>query len=293
MFKILIKDFNLFGYHGVREHEKRDGQNFCFNIEIFINKYSFTDDDNIDSTINYFDVIRQLKNLNTKRRFDLLETFSEVLAYQIMDMSPLVEKVIVKIEKTSPPIKEDLRSVGVEYILNRKEEKNKIKKGRNNVYLSLGSNIGDKEKNLRRAVGKIGKHPYIDVAAVSSIYKTEPMYAKEQDTFYNIVLRAEAKKEFSPFELLGFLKSIEYEMGRERNDKRYGPRIIDIDILYYGGICIGSNFLTIPHPKLSERNFVLVPLSEISPDLEISGKNIRKFIKDCDFSEEVELVRNW
>jgi dihydroneopterin aldolase/2-amino-4-hydroxy-6-hydroxymethyldihydropteridine diphosphokinase len=252
MFKVLVKDFNLFGYHGVREHEKRDGQNFCFNIEIFINKYSFIDDDSIDSTINYSDVIRQIKNLNTKKRFDLLETFSEVLAYQIMDMSPLVEKVIVKIEKTSPPIKED-----------------------------------------RRAVSKISKHPYIDIAVVSSIYKTEPMYVKEQDTFYNIVLRTGVKKEFSSFELLGFLKSIEYEMGRERNDKRYGPRIIDIDILYYGDICIDSNFLTIPHPKLSERNFVLIPLCEISPDLEIGGKIIRKFIKDCDFPEEVDLVRNW
>jgi len=119
------------------------------------------------------------------------------------------------------------------------------------------------------------------------------MYVKDQDYFYNIVLRAEVKKSFSPFELLGFLKKIEYDMGRKKAGRKYGPRIIDIDILYYGDVCIDSNFLTIPHPKLTERNFVLIPLSEISPEFEISRMNITKFIKENNFVEEVRLVKNW
>ena len=119
------------------------------------------------------------------------------------------------------------------------------------------------------------------------------MYVKNQDYFYNIVLRAEVKKSLSPFELLGFLKKIEYEMGRKKAGRKYGPRIIDIDILYYGNIHIDSDFLTIPHPKLAERNFVLTPLSEISPEFKIGGMNIKKFIKENNFTEKVDLVKNW
>ena len=119
MFKILIKNLNLFGYHGVREEEKKRGQNFLFNIEVYINKSSFLDDDNIESTINYSKVVELIKEINGKERFNLLETFSQSLAGKILSMSQLVEKVKVRIEKTSPPIKENLQSVGVEYTLER------------------------------------------------------------------------------------------------------------------------------------------------------------------------------
>ena len=120
MFRILIKDLNLFGYHGVRDSEKKDGQNFRFNIEILINKGSFLNDDSIENTINYSEVIRLVKDINSNRRFNLLETLSQEIANRIIGMSFLIEKVSVKIEKTSPPIKENIESVGVEYILDRK-----------------------------------------------------------------------------------------------------------------------------------------------------------------------------
>jgi len=124
MFKILIKDLNLYGYHGVNEEEKKNGQNFLFNITIYIKKESFAGDDDIGSTLNYSDVVELVKEINSRERFNLLEAFSQSLADEILKMSPMVEKVIVKIEKTYPPIKEELQSVGVEYILSRKEEKN-------------------------------------------------------------------------------------------------------------------------------------------------------------------------
>jgi len=176
---------------------------------------------------------------------------------------------------------------------NKNKAYRKVLSNCSTAYLSIGSNIGDKEKNLRKAVGAINKHPDINIIAVSSIYKTDPMYVKDQDCFYNIVLRAEVRKTFSPFVLLGFLKEIEYEIGRKRAGTRYGPRIIDIDILYYSDICIDSDYLTIPHPKLAERNFVLVPLSEISPDFMIGGKNIKEFIGESNFPERVDLIKSW
>jgi len=176
---------------------------------------------------------------------------------------------------------------------NKNKAYRKVLSNCSTAYLSIGSNIGDKEKNLRKAVGAINKHPDINIIAVSSIYKTDPMYVKDQDCFYNIVLRAEVRKTFSPFVLLGFLKEIEYEIGRKKAGMRYGSRIIDIDILYYSDICIDSDYLTIPHPKLAERNFVLVPLSEISPDFMIGGKNIKEFIEESNFPEKVEIVKSW
>lgn len=294
MFRILIKDLNLFGYHGVKESEKKDGQNFCFNIEILISKGSFLNDDDIDNTVNYSEVIKLIKRINSSERFNLLETFSQTVAEDIMKISPLVDKVIVRIEKTSPPIKENLESVGVEYVLDRKREgKNKFEKGKVDIYLSLGSNVGDRENNLRKAVDLISSNPNINVVKVSSIYETEPMYLKDQNSFYNVVLQAHTGIELGPFEMIGFLKGIEYDFGRRGSEKKYGPRIIDIDLLYYGEMVIESDFLTLPHPGIEERKFVLAPLSEIAPELKIKSRNIGKFIADCNLTEKVKLIKNW
>jgi len=294
MFRILIKDLNLFGYHGVKESEKKDGQNFRFNIEILINKGSFLNDDSIENTLNYSEAIKLIKRINSSERFNLLETFSQTIAEDIMKISPLVEKVMVRIEKTSPPIKENLKSVGVEYVLGRKrEEKDKSKNKKVDVFLSLGSNVGDRENNLRKAVDMIGDNPHINILEVSSIYETEPMYLKDQNSFYNVVLQAHTGIELGPFEMMGFLKGIEFGFGRKRTKKKYGPRIIDIDLLYYGEIVIESDFLTLPHPGIEERKFVLVPLSEIAPELKIKSRNIGKFIADCNLTEKVKLIKNW
>ena len=294
MFRIIIKDLNLFGYHGVKESEKKDGQNFRFNIEILINKSSFLNDDSIENTLNYSEVIRLVKKINSSNKFNLLETFSQTIAEDIMKMSPLVEKVMVRIEKTFPPIKENLESVGVEYVLDRKrEEKDKSENNKVDVFLSLGSNMGNRENNLRKAVDLIGRSPNINIIKISSIYETEPMYLKDQDSFYNIVLQAQVDRELSPFEIIGFLKGIEYGFGRKRSEKRYGPRIIDIDLLYYGEMVIESDFFTVPHPGIEERKFVLVPLSEIAPEFIIKGNNIKRFIEKKNFTEKVNLVKNW
>lgn len=293
MFRIIIKNLNLFGYHGVKESEKKDGQNFRFNIEIFINKGSFLNDDSIENTLNYSEVIKLIKRINSSERFNLLETFSQTVAEDIMKISPLVDKVIVRIEKTSPPIKENLESVGVEYVLDRKrEEKDKSKNKKVDVFLSLGSNVGDRENNLRKAVDLISSNPNINVVKVSSIYETEPMYLKDQNSFYNVVLQAHTGIELGPFEMMGFLKGIEFGFGRKK-DIKYGPRIIDIDLLYYGEMVIESDFLTLPHPGIEERKFVLAPLSEIAPELKIKSRNIGKFIADCNLTEKVKLIKNW
>ncbi len=312
MFKIKIKDLKLFGYHGVKQEEKTSGQNFLFNVDIDIAKSSFKKDglyqDDILNTVNYSEIIKLIKEINSDNKFNLLETFSEVLVEKIISYSPLILKTKVKIEKISPPIKESIGSVGVELELERNpnscqnnydyesetsrsaaKENAAIKKSI--LFLSLGSNLGDREKNLRDAVKKLKSNQNLDIISISSIYETEPMYVENQDYFYNIVLKADVKSPYSVFELLGYAKKIEFDMGRKSTYARYGPRIIDIDILTFDELRVDSDFLELPHPKIFERNFVLIPLGEISPDFIIKKKNILDYISERNFKEKVVKVK--
>jgi 2-amino-4-hydroxy-6-hydroxymethyldihydropteridine diphosphokinase len=129
------------------------------------------------------------------------------------------------------------------------------------VYLGLGSNLGDRMGNLEKAVEHLCQKAVIERA--SSVYETEPVGYEDQPLFLNAVISAVT--ELEPFELLCFVKKIETELGRKQGF-RNAPRIIDIDILFYGNMIVRSQELTIPHPGIAERAFVLVPLAEIAPE---------------------------
>lgn len=132
------------------------------------------------------------------------------------------------------------------------------------VYLGLGSNLEDREGNIRRAVSVIADHPQIEVVRVSSMYETTPVGFKDQPDFINAVVLIETT--LSPRELYDTVHKIEELLGRKRTF-RWGPRVIDIDILLYGNETIDEKGLRIPHPMLMARRFVLEPLAEIAPDL--------------------------
>jgi 2-amino-4-hydroxy-6-hydroxymethyldihydropteridine diphosphokinase len=132
----------------------------------------------------------------------------------------------------------------------------------NVVYLALGSNLGDRRAHLASAVARLA--PDVAVERVSSLYETEPAYVLDQPRFLNAALRG--RTALAPAELLALLKRIERELGRAAGP-RFGPRVIDLDILLYGGQAIETEALAIPHPRMAERPFVLVPLAEIAPDL--------------------------
>lgn len=130
------------------------------------------------------------------------------------------------------------------------------------VYLLLGSNLGDREKNIDNAIIELKARGLI-ISKKSSLYNTAPWGYTEQPEFLNLAL--ECLTSLEPFELLKEIKKIEKKMGRE-NFIRYGPRIIDIDIIFYDDLIFKSDDLTIPHPLMHKRYFVLKPLSEIAPD---------------------------
>ena len=134
------------------------------------------------------------------------------------------------------------------------------------VYLGLGSNLGERVTNIESAIQALA--PEVEITKVSSLYQTKPWGFLDQPDFLNLVLEGIAI--LSPFDLLVYLKEIENEIGRKPNF-RYGPRLVDIDILLYGDDFIDENRLTIPHKHMKERTFVLVPMAEIAPDLKYPG----------------------
>jgi dihydroneopterin aldolase/2-amino-4-hydroxy-6-hydroxymethyldihydropteridine diphosphokinase len=304
MFKILVKNLVLFGFHGVNESEKKKGQYFIYNLKIKLKESYALKEDSIKNTVNYSEAIRLLKKINSEKRFDLLETLAFACASELIMMSDLIEEVKITIEKPKPPIKEKLGSVGVSCKLKRKDflkssdEKDSesnmadIAENRSRTcFLSLGTNIGNRLDNLRRAVSLLSGKNILKISKSSSIYETEPMYFKEQPAFYNLVLQAEVKTETSPFVLLGYLKEIEYEMGRQSNTSGNSPRIIDIDLIDIENIVIESDILKLPHPGMKERNFVLIPMSEIAPAYKINGISIKEYINKCNFQESVTRIR--
>jgi len=157
------------------------------------------------------------------------------------------------------------------------------------VYLSLGSNLGDRAANLRAAIDHLAAVG--TVAAVSSFYETEPVEFREQPWFLNCVVKLETEK--MPQQLLAALLDIEVQMGRRR-DRKKGPRTIDLDILLFGSSAVQAKGLTIPHPAMHERRFVLEPLAEIAPEVRhpifkrtirelrdaLSGQAVRKRTRD-------------
>lgn len=142
------------------------------------------------------------------------------------------------------------------------------------VYLSLGSNLGDREANLRRAIESIAANPANAVLAVSSIYETAPVGEPNQPCFLNLAAAVETN--LAPHAFLEQIQTIELAMGRVRT-RRWGPREIDIDIILWGTRIIDSPTLTIPHPEFRNRAFVLAPLAEIAPDAvdPITGRTVR------------------
>lgn len=131
------------------------------------------------------------------------------------------------------------------------------------VHLALGSNLGDRSANLAAAIGQLA--PAVQVVRTSAVYETAPMYVTDQPAFLNMVV--EGRTTLPPWELLRFVKRIESALGRTDGGERFGPRLIDVDILLYGLLVMHAPELEIPHPRLPERAFVLCPLADVAPGL--------------------------
>ena len=155
------------------------------------------------------------------------------------------------------------------------------------AYLGLGSNLGDRQLNLVKAIELLAQ--WVQIEQLSSLYETEPVGYREQPCFLNAVCQLTTS--LTPEDLLALAKHVEAALGRMPSFPD-APRPVDIDILFYGNRVINSPQLTIPHPRLEERAFVLVPLAEIAPDLAhpVSGRKVREMVERV---EGLEGVKRW
>ena len=155
------------------------------------------------------------------------------------------------------------------------------------IYIALGANIGERAGQLSAAIDEMGRAG-LRVTKQSSVYETAPVGYTEQPSFYNMVVEVESRQ--SSDELLKTLQQIEQRLGRERLFKN-GPRTIDLDILFYNGEDIQSEHLTVPHPRMQERAFVLAPLAEIAPELVVRGRTVASWLADLPMADRQDVVR--
>ena len=160
------------------------------------------------------------------------------------------------------------------------------------AYIGLGSNLGRKKANIRRAVKLLSTNKDIKILKISSLYETEPVGYVKQDWFVNACLKAETN--LNPRQLLNTLKDIEKKLKRKKKFIRWGPRTIDMDILLYDNLRLKTKNLIIPHPEMHKRAFVLIPLLELEPNLvhPTKRKSILELLANLKRNKEVKRLYN-
>lgn len=268
MDQIRIDNLSVFAYHGVFDFEQKNGQTFFINLilDTDLKKAGLTDE--LSLSTNYGEVCHMVNNWMKEHTCKLIETVAENLAKEILLQFPLIKKVTVEIRKPEAPIGLPFESVSV-----------KIERGWHKAYIAFGSNMGDKGENIALGLNGLKANDQVRMGKISDIFVTKPYGGVEQDDFLNGVCEIETI--LSKHELLDFLHEIEAKANRVR-EIHWGPRTLDLDILFYDKEVFEDEVLIIPHVDLQNRDFVLKPLSQIAPYLRhpVLGKTIRELWVD-------------
>lgn len=249
--QIKINNLEVFANHGVLKEENVLGQKFVISLVLFTDTKGAALSDDIDKAVDYASVSQFVSKKMKEKNYKLIETAAENLAEAILISYPKISKLILEIKKPWAPIMLPIEDVSV-----------CIERGYNEVFLSVGSNLGDKNQNIKDAVLRLKQDKKIKNVNLSSLITTKPYGGVEQDVFLNGAISLETL--YGPDELLEVLHRIEEEGKRERTI-RWGPRTIDLDILFFNDWVVSKNDLIIPHIDMTNREFVLKPLSEIAP----------------------------
>lgn len=267
---IELNGLTVFANHGVLDEEKKNGQNFFVDIRMYFDLSKAGKSDDLNKTVNYAELAVLVNDFMKNNTFNLIETVAEKLADEILHKYSLIEKVDLSIHKPEAPIPLEFGDVSVN-----------ITRQWSEVYLSVGSNIGDKEKYIREAVSKLAECKDIRDVVCSNLITTKPYGGVEQDDFVNGAIAL--KTLYSPYELLDFLHEIEKEAKRERKI-HWGPRTLDLDIVFYDDLVMSKEDLTVPHIDMQNRNFVLEPLKELCPYYihPVLGKSVLSLYNELD-----------
>ncbi len=259
MDKIKIKGLEVFAHHGVFEEENTLGQKFIVDASLSCDTREAGKADSLEKSVNYAEVCALIKREMQENTFKLIEAAAEKIAESILTEYGAVSQVTIAVKKPWAPILMSVDTVEVE-----------ITRKRHRAYISLGSNIGDTKKHLNDAVSEINSDEKCRVKKVSEFIVTKPVGGVEQDDFLNGCIELETL--YTPHELLDFLHEIEAKHGRERKI-HWGPRTLDLDIIFYDDIVLYDENLKIPHIEADKREFVLKPLCEINPYIVHPVKN--------------------
>lgn len=259
--RITLTALRVRGFHGVLPQERVDGQDFVIDATLHVDTRAAARADDLRHTLNYAELAERIADVVKGAPLNLIETLAGRIADAALamgDADAFVTAVDVTVHKPSAPIPLDFADVSVS-IRRRAQQQ---------VVLSLGSNLGDREATLAAAVDDLRRVRGLFVDAVSDWFETAPVGGVEQGPYLNGVLLA--RTSLSPWDLLTRTCRVENRHGRERR-VRFGPRTLDIDIITFGMLTHDHPDLTLPHPRAAERAFVLAPWASVDPDAVLPG----------------------
>lgn len=272
--EIRIEGLEVYAHHGVYPEETKNGQYFYVNAILYTNVRQAGGEDSLERTINYGTVCRFITDWMQENTCLLLEAVAERLSQALLLEYDALADLELEIQKPHAPIRLPFGNVSV-----------KVRRGWHRAYIAVGSNLGNRKTHILSGIQALKVHPLIKLKKVSKMIVTEPYGGVEQEDFLNGALEIETLLE--PEELLEALHQVENAEGRERI-VRWGPRTLDLDILFYDRLCYESETLVIPHVDLENRVFVLKPMSEIAPYFRhpINHKTMMGLLKELEQKTE-------
>ncbi|MBV9794950.1 MAG: 2-amino-4-hydroxy-6-hydroxymethyldihydropteridine diphosphokinase [Actinobacteria bacterium] len=258
MDRIELRGLRVHGRHGVLPFERRDGQNFLIDALLSVDTRPAAATDDLTLTVDYGALAERLAEIVAGEPVQLIETLAQRLAQACLDEAA-VRRVQITVHKPDAPIARPFTDVAVTITRDRPVP----------VVLALGSNLGDRQQQLQRAVDELAATPGLRVTAVSPVYETDPVGGPEQPDYLNAVVLAVASRPAA--EVLDRAHAIEAAARRTRT-VRWGPRTLDVDIIAYGDELSADPVLTLPHPRAQDRAFVLAPWRDLDPEAELPGR---------------------
>ncbi|MCQ9368173.1 2-amino-4-hydroxy-6-hydroxymethyldihydropteridine diphosphokinase [Brevibacterium sp. 50QC2O2] len=290
--RIELTGLKVFGYHGVFDHEKRDGQDFIVDVVLHADLAPAAGSDDLADTVDYGGLAEEVAAIVEGEPFDLIETLAGTIAEHCLTKA---ERVEVTVHKPHAPIQRSFDDVAVHVERTRRAVRPQLIR----AVLSLGSNMGSSADTLDAALEALAEHPRISVEAISSKYSTAPVGGVEQDDFVNAA--ALVTSSLSPRELLAVCQGIELAHGRRRL-VHWGPRTLDIDLIRVTDasqdiddplvqIMSSDPVLTLPHPQAAGRAFVLAPWAELRPAARLRAAAITRTDASDPDTATVEVTR--
>ena len=278
MDQIRIKGLRIYARHGVFEEERKLGQSFIVDAVLNTRLQEAGEKDDLNLSTDYGAVCEKIMQVMTEETCLLIEAAAERTAREILLSFPAVESLELTLHKPQAPIPLPFEDVAV-----------RIRRGWHTAYVALGSNLGDREAFLKMGIDGVNAHPFCRVEETAPVYTTTPYGGVKQGEFLNTVMKVRTLLEPEP--LLDLLQSLEQKAGRERK-VHWGPRTLDLDLLFYEDRILTSPRLIVPHPDMENRDFVLKPLCDIAPGLvhPVNRRTVIALLRDLEKNGEVHVT---